>query len=699
MSGLNRLPPPSAHANLTMPPRTAHARLPGSLVAVALVLAFVAAAAFSAANLAAIAPRSLWWPALVSPDLHDIRQIIVRDAWLPRIITAWLAGATLGLAGTIFQQVLRNPLAEPMTLGISAGAQLALTLAALWAPASLAAHGMLHGFALVSAREPVALAGALAAAAVVFGLAWRSGLAPVTVAVAGLVVTLWCGSVSVALQLFHTPYMRGLFIWGGGSLVEQDWSHVTTLAPRLAVGGLLAWLLLRPLQLFSLDDANARSLGLALRRLRLAALALAVMLSAAVVSTVGVIGFIGLAAPALAQLAGARRLGRRLLLAPLCGALLLWLTDQAVQPLANALGELVPAGAASALFGAPLMLLVLARMRGTQRLDAVASIPHRVTSTVSIPRRFALIVIVSAAALVLALDFGRGVHGWQFSSIADLSRVAIWRAPREIAAFAAGVMLALAGTLLQRLTGNPLASPEVLGVSAGAALGFIALVLCAADAGHGARLAATSGGAFATLLAILWFARRSNFAPQRVLLAGIAIGALFQAVVAVVIAGGGERAATLLAWLAGSTYTVTTSDAALALTLCLLLAALVPFTGRLLAILPLGDASARALGMRTPFAHAALLALTALLSAAATLIVGPLSFVGLTAPHFARLAGARRPLDQLLLAAPIGGLTIVAADWLGRTLLLPRELPAGLVATLFGAPWLMWLLARRACAT
>jgi ferric hydroxamate transport system permease protein len=684
MSGPDRFTQPAANASVASVKRTWRTPLPAALVGVMLVVAFVAALALSAANLAAIAPRSLWWQALVSPDTHDIRQIIVRDSWLPRIVTAWLAGATLGLAGTMFQQVLRNPLAEPMTLGISAGAQLALTLAALWAPAAL-------GFA----REPVALAGALAAAVAVFGLAWRSGLAPVTVAVAGLVVTLWCGSVSVALQLLHTPYLRGLFIWGGGSLVQQDWSDVATLAPRLAAGGALAWLLLRPLTLFSLDDANARSLGLALRRLRLVSLALAVVLSATVVSTVGVIGFIGLAAPALAQLAGARRVAHRLLLAPLFGALLLWLTDQAVQPLANALGELVPAGAASALFGAPLMLLILARMHRATRLDTTAAPTHRVQANLSIHRRFALILLMTAATLVLALDVGRGVHGWQFSGLADLSHVAIWRAPREVAAFAAGVMLALAGTLLQRLTGNPLASPEVLGVSAGAALGLIALLVGAADAGHGARLAATTGGALVTLLAILWFARRSNFAPQRVLLAGIAIGALFQAVVAVVIAAGGDRAVALLAWLAGSTYTVTPADAALALALCLVTGALTPLTGRLLLILPLGDANARALGMRTPLARGALLGLIAVLSAAATLIVGPLSFVGLTAPHFARLAGARRPLDQLLLAAPIGGLTIVAADWIGRTLLMPRELPAGLVATLFGAPWLMWLLARR----
>ncbi len=680
MSGLHRFASPAARAAFAPP------GAPGSPVAVFMVIALALAVALglSAANLAAVAPRALWWQAICSPDAHDVRQIIVHDSWLPRIMAAWLAGATLGLAGTLFQQVLRNPLAEPMTLGVSAGAQLALTLAAIWAPAVPA-----------FAREPVALAGALGAAVAVFGLAWRSGLAPVTVAVAGLVVTLWCGSIGVALQIFHEPYMHGLFIWGGGSLVQQDWRDVATLAPRLAVGGTLAWLLRRPMTLLGLDEANARSLGLGLRRLRLATLALAVALSATVVSAVGVIGFVGLAAPAIAQLAGARRLSQRLVMAPLCGSLLLWLTDQAVQPLAHALGELVPAGAASALFGAPIMLWVLAHMPRAQALDSSAGPAFHAVPGVSISRRFVLIASAAVVMAVVSLDLGRGPDGWHFSGLDALSHIAVWRMPREFAALAAGIMLALSGTLMQRLTGNPLASPEVLGVSAGAALGFIALVLGRAEASHGAQLAATALGAFATLAAILWFAKRSGFAPQRVLLVGIAIGSLFQAVVAVVIAGGGERAAILLRWLSGSTYTVTPADATLALVLCAVLGALMPLTARLLDILPLGEASARALGMRTALARAALLGLTALLTAAATLIVGPLSFIGLTAPHFARLAGARRPLAQILLAAPIGGMIMVAADWLGRTLLMPRELPAGLVATLLGAPWLMWLLARR----
>ncbi|WP_175907578.1 Fe(3+)-hydroxamate ABC transporter permease FhuB [Burkholderia seminalis] len=648
-------------------------------------LALTFAIALSLASLSALLPPELWWRALWSPDLHDLPQIVVHDSWLPRLLVSWLSGAVLGLAGTIFQQVLRNPLAEPMTLGVSAGAQLALTVATLWAPV------------LLGGSQWIAFGGALLAALIVFGLSWRSGFAPAGVAVAGLVVTLYCGSIGVALQLFYAPYLRGLFIWGGGSLVQQDWSNVTLLASRLAIGGLFAFLLLKPMTLFGLDDANARSLGLPLQRMRLAALALAVALSAAVVGAVGVIGFVGLAAPALARMSGARRLSQRLLGAPLYGALLLWLADQAVQRLSGAMGDLLPTGAATALFGAPLMLLLLTRLQRATRLPARGAEVDRVhvVDAGTLRRRALGLALLTIAAGALALDVGRGAHGWHVGTLTELSSLVVWRVPRAVAAAAAGAMLAIAGTLMQRLTGNPLASPDVLGISGGAALGLVALVIAGLDTGHAARIAATSAGALIVLLSILWFSRRSRFAPDRVLLAGIAIGALFQAVVAVAIAGGGERAATLLQWLAGSTYTITPGDALRAVVFAVALCALAPLCNRWLQILPLGDASARALGVATRGARFALLMLIALLTAAATLVVGPLSFVGLTAPHFARLLGARRPGQQMLLAALIGVPTVVVADWLGRVLLMPRELPAGLVATLIGAPYLMWLLSRR----
>ena len=118
-----------------------------------------------------------------------------------------------------------------------------------------------------------------------------------------------------------------------------------------------------------------------------------------------------------------------------------------------------------------------------------------------------------------------------------------------------------------------------------------------------------------------------------------------------------------------------------------------PFT-RWLDILPLGAPTARALGIGLDSARLSLLLLVALLTACATLVVGPLSFVGLLAPHMARLMGFARARIHLVGAALIGALLMTAADWLGRQLLFPQEIPAGLVASLVGGSYFLWGLRR-----
>lgn len=636
-------------------------------------------------NLSQLLPVVQWRELLPRAAGHDIRRLIVLQSWLPRLAISLLCGAALGLAGLLFQQTLRNPLAEPMTLGVAAGAQLALSGVTVFLPHWLAAGAW------------ITLGGAVIAAALVLALSASRGLEPSRVAIAGLVVSLFCGSLITVLQLLYAPYLHSLFIWGAGSLVQQGWSTVRVLGGQLLVGWLLALMLRRPLQLLGLGDMHASSLGLPTRYARLAGFALAVLLTAAVVSAVGVIGFVGLAAPALAQLLGARRLAQRLLLTPLCGAVLLWATDQVVQPFANALGELVPTGAATALFGAPLILWLLLRIRTTTVSVSPVNAPTA-GSQLADSRLSALalgLMLLLALALLLSLVLARAPDGWTITPLAHLPSLLPWRWPRTLAACAAGMMLAAAGVLLQRITGNRLASPEMMGVSAGAALGMLALTLVAGAVSHSLQLGATSAGALLALLVILSFSRRHHFAPDRVLLVGVAISALFQALVATVIAAGDERAVTLLNWLSGSTYSIMPADAVTAALLALALSVLTFFFRRWMMILPLGPTSAAAVGVTLAQARLLTLALIAMLTAGATLIVGPISFVGLTAPHIARLLGARRPGQQLLLAIPSGALMMVVADWAGRNLLAPQELPAGLVATLLGAPYMMWLFTRR----
>lgn len=663
--------------DLAVQPAARRAASAGWLVA----LLALPALALTLHGLAARLPPALWLQAVLAPDPDAMEQLLVHHGFLPRLVVAWLAGAALALAGTLFQQVLRNPLAEPTTLGVSAGAQLALTAATLFAPALLA-----------EGRELVALAGAAGAMLLVFALAWRRALAPTALVLAGLLVTLYAGSAAAVLVLFNHDYLQGLFIWQAGSLAQNGWDQVLYLLPRLALVLLLSLFLLRPLGLFDLGDEGARGLGLALHRTRLLGLSLAVALGAFVVSAVGVIGFVGLAAPALVRFAGARRFRDRLLWSPLAGAALLWLTDQLVQLWAGGESALLPTGAVTALLGAPLLLWLMRRLRGTAEfLRREEAPPPRRSGW---PRLLSLALLLPLAAL-LALAFGGGPQGWQWSGGEELAALLPWRLPRVEAALAAGLMLALAGTLLQRLTGNPMASPEFLGLSFGAAIGAIAVVAFLPGAGRGLLILGGTLGAAATLLLTVMLARRAGYAPERLLLAGIAVGTAMSALVALLLASGDPRLVLLLTWMAGSTYAVGEGEALFTLLLALALLLLVPLCRRWLELLPLGEATARGLGMATGRARLTILLLAALLTAGATLLVGPLSFVGLMAPHMARLLGLARALPQLLGAALLGALILVLADWLGRNLLFPYQIPAGLAAAFIGGPYLLWLMRRR----
>ncbi|SQC93951.1 Iron(III)-hydroxamate import system permease protein fhuB [Cedecea neteri] len=126
--------------------------------------------------------------------------------------------------------------------------------------------------------------------------------------------------------------------------------------------------------------------------------------------------------------------------------------------------------------------------------------------------------------------------------------------------------------------------------------------------------------------------------------------------------------------------------------MALVLIGLTPLVRRWLTILPLGGEAAQALGVALSRSRISILVLAAGLVATATLCVGPLSFVGLMAPHMARMLGFRRAMPQLIVAIAIGAGLMLVADWLGRSLIFPFQIPAGLLATLCGAPYFIWLL-------
>ncbi|WP_020178743.1 Fe(3+)-hydroxamate ABC transporter permease FhuB [Methylopila sp. M107] len=651
---------------------------PGAAVAALLALGLAACAAALSRQL----PPGLWPQALFWPAADDLRQLIAHYSMAPRAAVALIAGAGLALAGAAFQQALNNPLASPSTLGVSAGAHLALSVAALVFPELIGVR-----------REGVAFVGASIAAAIVFLLSWRSQLAPLTVILAGMVTALFCGAAAAALVLFNERMLTGLYIWGSGSLSQQDWSVARELAPRVAVAAILTGLLVRPLMLLQFDD-QAKSLGLSVARARLVCLAIAVALSASIVSAVGIIGFVGLAAPALARALGARSLRQRLVWGTAIGASLLFSTDALLQALEAWTGVVVPTGAATALIGAPTLLWLAPRIRATP--------PPSVMTARSLPRLrhvgVALAALAGAAALVAvaSLAIGRTPDGgFALTSGTAFADLLPWRWPRTLASGAAGAMLAAAGVMLQRLTGNPIASPDVLGVSSGAALGLVAALLLLPAPGYAAQVSAATLGGLCVAATLIALGRRRTSSGEQLLLAGIALGAGVNALIAAAAASGDPRMLLLANWMAGSAYDVEPQLAAFTAMLAVAGLAASATLVRWLALAPLGPAAMTSVGISAPRATVAVLGLTSALTAAATMAIGPLSFAGLIAPHVAVRLGFSSTGSQLAGSALIGAIVMLVADWLGRTIYFPFQTPAGLIGMALAGPLLMWLLQRR----
>ncbi|AOY88464.1 Fe3+-hydroxamate ABC transporter permease FhuB [Marinobacter salinus] len=659
-------------------------KLPGRLPLTAVLLWLVALGASASPWFGELAPMSLV-SAFWTFNSADYSSVLAHFSWAPRVSIAILIGGGLGLAGAVTQQVLGNPLASPTTLGVEAGGQFGVTVATLFAPTLLA-----------FSPDLAAIAGGLFAIGLVIALTWRLGFSPVTVILAGLVITFFMGALNMAFLLLKGEWLGNLFIWGAGSLVQNNWAPFMDLWPRVLVLALALLLLMRPLQLLQLGQASASSLGVSVGMIRMLALFLVVLMSATVVSRVGVVAFIGLAAPVLARLLGARTLVGRLLWSTVFGGGLLLLADTlALWASTWGDGSLVPTGTTTALIGGPILLLALQSFRNTNQMPGQESRPGDF-----LPVRRSARLIGSILSVLLLLTFfvsmgwSPGLQEWSWTPVTQWGDAWVWRGPRLLAAILAGVSLGLAGTLIQRMTGNVMASPEMLGISGGAALVMVMIILTGMEVSRAGQLTAATLGAAGALGLLILVARRHRFAGNQLLLGGLALYVFMDSGLRLAMASGGTVASQLLNWMYGSTWLVSESEAVallgLILVICLgLFAAIRPLT-----ILPLGDISASSLGLPVGRVRLALLLLAALLTASATVVIGPLSFVGLIAPHLARVLGQQTVGRQMVVAALAGGLLLAVADYLSRVVVFPGQLPAGLLAALVGGLYFLWGLSR-----
>ncbi|WP_246236007.1 FecCD family ABC transporter permease [Acerihabitans arboris] len=298
-----------------------------------------------------IGPRELL-RALFFYNAHNFDHKVIIELRLVRLLAALLTGAALGMAGTLLQSVIRNPLGEPHILGLNAGAALAVVAAS--------ALGASWG-GLTAARPLIAAGGAAALFTLVMTLscAGRSGLTPLKVTLCGVALSSFASSVTAAILILDEQTLLALRTWLAGDLAGLDYpTLLSALGPMLA-GALLALVISPRLNILALGDSAAIGLGVNIARTRLLGLAAAALLCGAAVSVAGPIGFIGLVVPHIARRLVTGDIRQVIPLSAVGGAILLLAADIAARALI-APRELAT-GVMTALLGAPVFIAIAAR--------------------------------------------------------------------------------------------------------------------------------------------------------------------------------------------------------------------------------------------------------------------------------------------------------------------------------------------------
>ncbi len=634
----------------------------------------------AAVHLSLSSPLPLWHQLtlILGAPAESFAEVALLHAHLPRLVMALLVGAMLGMVGSLMQQLTQNPLTSPLTLGTSSGAWLALILLNVFFPALVGDYSAV-----------AAMTGALGALGLVIAIAGPRNMTGLPLVLSGMVVNILLGALATAVILLNDQYARNVFIWGAGDLAQSGWESVHWLLPKLALALPLLWLAPRTLALLRLGQQGAAARGLNVVPAFLLLMVAGLWLASAAITVVGVISFIGLLTPNLVRALGARTPRQELLGSLLLGAALLVITDAAALWLSQFTLDVIPSGIMAAVIGAP-ALLVFSRRRPRAEDRLTIQLPPGRAHLAPWVVPALLLGVLSLVLVTLTLSRYGGQWLWVWPDPFEWAL----RWPRMTTAACAGIGLALAGTILQRLVYNPLASPDLLGISAGATF---TLVLSAMALGGGLMLAGPAlafAGSLLVLGLILLLGRRQQYAPSSLILTGLALTALIEALVQFALAKGSEESDAILRWLSGSTYRVDEGQALLLLAGTAGLGLMALLSRHWLTLIGAGRAFASARGLNVPVASLLLLLLVALLCALVTATMGPVAFVGLLAPHMAVMLGARRAGPQLGLAALIGALLMLLADWLGQVILAPQQVAAGTLVAVIGGGYFLLLLIR-----
>nr|WP_245339129.1 iron ABC transporter permease [Paenibacillus shirakamiensis] len=636
-------------------------------------------------------------PTVMEALLHrqdKLEHHLIWDIRMPRTLIGLLSGAALAVAGALLQTVTKNPLAASDTLGINAGAYFMVVLGTVMFPT------LLHQSPFLWA----AIGGSVSAAAA-YGLGGGRKSTPVRLALAGMIVSMVLGSFTGAIHIFYAQETQSLFLWGSGSLVQNDWKGVVYAWPWITGAIVVALLYSRQFDVMNLDEATSASLGQKVGLTRFAGLAISVVLASVIVSVIGPVGFVGLVAPHLVRLTGFRKHRWLIVGSIVWGAVLLTGADVVARIIRSTTGSgELPVGAVMALIGAPwLIWLVLTKMKGIagspgQSSMAVGGKANRIPFALLVGGLTVLILTIVFLSLMFggqsSVSFAELIKALMGSDGAASYTVMKIRLPRTLVAAGAGIALSVSGVLIQSAVRNPLADASILGVTSGAGFGALLVLVAWPEIPVSLLPIAAVVGALLAAVLVFVFAWRKGLNPSVLILLGIAVSAMGAAGIQALIIKGSLYGSTAYIWLTGSTYARSWDQV---YTIAVFLVVLVPIAlwlARRFDLLVFDDASSTGLGL--PVRRTRLLAMTVgvLLAAGAVACVGTIGFLGLMVPHMVRLLTGHHTRKSVILSSLLGATLLVLADGVGRTIVVPRDIPSGLLITLIGGPYFLYLMYR-----
>ncbi len=290
-----------------------------------------------------ISLKEIWL--ILTTDIQSAQQTIIMNLRLPRVLVGLLTGACLAAAGAILQGVMRNPLADPGIIGVSAGGGLAAVMMMVLLPQ------------LSYLLPAAAFAGAFAASIIIYLISWDKGASPVKIVLAGVAINALLGAIMNGIMVVYSDRIQAVLPWLSGGLNGRSWHHLSFMAPYALIGLALTFLAIKPANVMLLGDDSAKLLGQKVELQRLLLILLSSLLAGAAVSVAGLIGFVGLVVPHAVRLLIGEDYRYLLPVSIAGGAALVVLADTIARSWFDPIE--LPVGILLACIGAPFFLLLL----------------------------------------------------------------------------------------------------------------------------------------------------------------------------------------------------------------------------------------------------------------------------------------------------------------------------------------------------